>query len=371
MLRSKKHTRNFLSYTPHDIVFEWGNASAEVTADGPERGMTENPAKGVCWAVTDGRPGMENQALGLAEALAALQPLHIEVKRVQLAGVRRWFPYGALALLGGRFTPQSGLEPPWPDLLIGCGRAGAAAALMVKRASGGRTFTVQLQDPRIAPERFDLVIPPRHDELKGGNVVPVLGAPHRVTKAVLDAGAEEFAPVLASLPRPLAAVLIGGSSRSHKLTLSDAKRLCAELEGLAAQGCGLAVTTSRRTGARQTALIAERLKAAGAWVWTGEPDGPNPYFGLLALADAILVTEDSTNMVTEAAATGKPVHILTLSGGSPKFRRFHEAMRTHGATRPFEGKLENWSYVPLTETVRAARIVQERLGARTFPLDKA
>ncbi|MFP4004208.1 MAG: ELM1/GtrOC1 family putative glycosyltransferase, partial [Alphaproteobacteria bacterium] len=162
--------------------------------------------------------------------------------------------------------------------------------------------------------------------------------------------------------RPLAAVLIGGRSRSHRLGVDDAERLCAELEKLAAQACGLAVTTSRRTGARQTALIAERLREAGAWVWTGEADGPNPYFGLLALADAILVTEDSTNMVTEAAATGKPVHILPLPGGSDKFRRFHEEMRAHGATRPFAGRLEQWSYSPLTETARAAKIVDERLN---------
>jgi len=324
--------------------------------------MTNEPDIGTCWVVTDGRRGMENQCLGLAEALAALRPLDIVIKRVALTGARRWYPYGALARFGGRFTPESGLTPPWPDLLIGCGRAGAAAALMVKPSSGGRTFTVQVQDPQIPARRFDMVVPPLHDRLDGPNVVPILGAPHRVTKAKLDAAAREFEAALAPLPRPLAAVLVGGASRSHKFTVGDAKRLCTDLESLATAGTGLAVTTSRRTGARQTALIAERLSAAGAWVWTGE--GPNPYFGLLALADAILVTEDSTNMVTEAAATGKPVHVLPLRGGAPKFKRFHEAMRAHGATRPFTGQLEDWRYVPLTETARVAKILHERLGVR-------
>lgn len=322
--------------------------------------MTEDSRTARCWVATDGRRGMENQALGLAEALGRLRPLEIEVKRLQLAGARRWFPYSALAALGGRFTIESRLTPPWPDLVVGCGRAGAAAALMVKKQSTGRTFTAQLQDPKVAPSRFDMVIPPRHDGLNGANVEPILGSPHRVTKSVLDEAAQKFRSLLAPLPRPLAAVLIGGRSRCHRLTEADSERLCAELEALAAQGAGLAVTTSRRTGKKQAELLAERLKAAGAYVWTGE--GENPYFGLLALADAILVTEDSANMVTEAAATGKPVHILRLTGGAPKFDRFHEAMREYGATRPFRGKLEDWRYAPLTETDRVAEILHRRLN---------
>ena len=42
--------------------------------------------------------------------------------------------------------------------------------------SGGKTFTVQILDPRIDPTLFDAVVAPRHDGLEGPNVIRTLGA---------------------------------------------------------------------------------------------------------------------------------------------------------------------------------------------------
>lgn len=323
--------------------------------------MIDQSVPRTCWVVSDGRRGMENQCLGLAEGLAQLRPLDITVKQVSLSLPRRWLPYKALARFGGRFTPESGLTPPWPDLLIACGRAGLAASLLVKRESQGRCYTVQTQAPQVSPSRFDMVIPPRHDGLSGPNVFPILGAPHRITQKSLREAGPRFEPLFDHLPNPRVAVLIGGHSKAYRFDLKEADRLCTALEKLAAGGAGLMVTTSRRTGVRQSALIHERLTAAGAYVWAGV--GENPYVGILALADAVLVTCDSTNMITEAAAAGRPVHVWPLAGGSDKFNRFHEDLERHGATRPFRGTLEHWTYEPLNETARAAQILHERLNA--------
>jgi len=96
--------------------------------------------------------------------------------------------------------------------------------------------------------------------------------------------------------------------------------------------------------------------------------GENPYFAFLDAADHILVTEDSVNMAAEAGVTGKPVHILAMdrlrAGG--KFAHFHQALRDQGVTRPFDGHLPQWSYVPLDETGRAAEKVLEVFNAK-FP----
>ncbi len=83
---------------------------------------------------------------------------------------------------------------------------------------------------------------------------------------------------------------------------------------------------------------------------------------MLGSADAIVVTADSVSMVSEAAATGKPVHIVELDGGSEKFARFHQAMREAGITRPFNGTLAEWHYPPLDDTARAAAEIRRRLG---------
>jgi mitochondrial fission protein ELM1 len=92
--------------------------------------------------------------------------------------------------------------------------------------------------------------------------------------------------------------------------------------------------------------------------------GDNPYAAFLGLADAVLVTEDSTNLATDAAATGKPVHVLPMPGrGSDKFRRFHAELARRGVARPFRGALESWTYPPLAETDRAARELLRRYDA--------
>ena len=93
--------------------------------------------------------------------------------------------------------------------------------------------------------------------------------------------------------------------------------------------------------------------------WNGT--GANPYFGMLGLADCIVVTGDSVNMVSEACATGKPVHVFQLEGGSRKFFSFHAAFVAHGLTRPFEGRLEDWRYTPPDDVARAAAAVRKLL----------
>jgi hypothetical protein len=99
-----------------------------------------------------------------------------------------------------------------------------------------------------------------------------------------------------------------------------------------------------------------------AFIWDGS--GDNPYFAMLGLADAIIVTADSVNMVSEAAATGKPVHVVPLDGGSAKFTRFHRAMAEAGITRPFRGAIESWSYRPPDEAGRAGALIRDRLALR-------
>ena len=67
-------------------------------------------------------------------------------------------------------------------------------------------------------------------------------------------------------------------------------------------------------------------------------------------------------MISEAAATGKPVHVFELDGGSPKFDRFHDQMREAGATRPFSGKFENWKYSPPNDQNKIVQEIKRRIS---------
>lgn len=321
-------------------------------------------SKETCWVVTDGKPGMVSQALGLAEAVG----MPIVEKRVAIRAPWRWLPaplwLTPFAALGPRSDP---LAPPWPALLIGCGRMSVPLSVAVRRASAGRTFTVQLQKPEVSPACFDLVVPPRHDGLAGENVIVTVGALNRATPERLAAEARRVGPSLAHLPRPLVAVLLGGSNAVYRFTADAAAALAEGLARLCAEsGAGLAVTPSRRTDARALATLKRRLAELPAVLWDGA--GANPYFGYLGLADAVVATCDSVSMVSEACATGKPVHVFELAGRSAKFRAFHEGLRRDGLTRRFEGRLERWSYPPLCETARIGAEVRRRLEARARTL---
>lgn len=309
------------------------------------------------WVVHDGKIGMANQVIGLAEALG----WPFAEKRLVIRSP--WNHLAPAFWLWPLLAPHpSGdvLAPPWPAVLIACGRNTVAIARAVKRLNHGKTFWVQIQDPRYARAEADLVVAPQHDPARGGNVFQTLGAVHRVTPAKLAAAATRFAPLFASLPRPLVAVLIGGDNSVYRLSEQRFAALCEQLASLSRQGFGLAITPSRRTTAARLAALREKLESLPAYIWDGQ--GDNPYFAMLAAANAIIVTADSVSMVSEAAATGKPVYVVDLEGGSRKFARFHQAMREAGITRPFTGVIEDWHYAPLDDTARAAAEIRRRLA---------
>ena len=316
------------------------------------------------WAVSDGRAGIEAQALGLAEAVSRLRLAHVEVKRIAWP---RWMrraptqliPPSARLLAGGK----EAMTPPWPDLWLANGRAAVPLSIAVRRWSDRQTFVVQLQDPLRPARLFDLVAPPNHDGLHGPHVFSITGAPHRVTAERLAAELAPFRARLDGLPRPHVAALIGGRSKAFDLSDVRAGRLGEQIRA-AVRACGgsLLLTFSRRTPPQAEALLRQALSALPGMIWAGE--GPNPYFAFLASADVILVTEDSANMPTEAAATGRPVYLLEMDGAQARKERFHAELADLGIARRFTGALDSWSYPPLRETDRLAVEVLRRMDAR-------
>jgi len=302
------------------------------------------------WAVSDGRAGIEAQAVGLAEAVARLRPAEIAVKRVAW----RW----GLGRLPWRLIPPAALaEPlggPLPDIWIAAGRATLPLSTRLK----GKTFVVQTQDPRARLDRFDLVVPPEHDGLTGPNVFPILGAPNRLEPATLAAGILAM-PDLLALPSPRVAIIVGGKSKGHDLPAAHAKALGLRIAGaVRAAGGSIMLSFTRRTPAAAREAMTAVLRDLPGVIWDERP--PNPYFSFLAAAEVILVTEDSTNLATDAAATGQPVYVLPMPGHSPKLARFHAELRRRGISRPFDARLETWDYPRLAETDRAAAEVLRR-----------
>ncbi len=311
-----------------------------------------------CLVVSDGRRGIENQALGLAEALNRLCETQI-AKHVVTAG--RGFkvlPPRLQFIL--KPAPENYGIMGVPKIAIGCGRQAIAPLLALKKKHGADIFTVYVQDPRINPKHFDLVIAPEHDALSGENVEAMIGSPNRISQNRLRAEVGKFASQLAKLPAPRVAVLIGGTSKSHKLTPDIHKKHMKAICALAEQGMSVMLTTSRRTPdwavEDYRKITADRKRV---WVWDNK--GANPYFAFLGASDAVLVTEDSTNMLTEACATGKPVFTLSMAGNAGKFTGLYASLKKRCHVLPFAGLIESDNYEPLCETRRVAKILLERL----------
>lgn len=294
--------------------------------------------------------GLQAQAQGLADA-ADLAPTLISLRPRapwRFVTARLWpVPLRAVGVVGSD-----------ADILISAGGTAGVVARAMRRP--GHQI-VQIQHPRQDPTRFDVVVVNRHDGLTGPNVVVTRTALHPVTPARLAEAAALWRPRLAHLPRPLVAVLIGGSNGRFRLNGPVASALGAQLATMMrTDRVGLALTPSRRTSPEARAALAAAVEPLGGWVW--DMTGDNPYFGLLALADAIVVTEDSVSMVSEAAATGAPVLLAGLPGSSRRIRLFNHYLLEDGRVRPFAGRLDLWPVTPLNDTLAAGQDVRRRLG---------
>jgi mitochondrial fission protein ELM1 len=312
------------------------------------RKLMKQPLSPMIWVITEGLAGTENQCLGIAEALG-IGPV---VKRIHLR--QPWKSLSPYLGFECAYTFTEHLTGPWPDILIASGRKSIAAARYIKKQSGGKTFTIQIQDPRISPKQFDLVAVPQHDPTRGENVFVSVATPNRITPSRLMESQKNFEHLFSKLPQPRIAVLIGGTTKRHRFTAMDTQNLIAQLSPLP----NLMITTSRRTGDDNTLALKAALDKNGHYFYDGI--SPNPYMGMLAWADIILVTADSTSMVSEAATTGKPVYVLPMKGLTPRQMQLIDNLKAYGAIRDFQGILENWTYSPLSDSANIAAEIRKK-----------
>lgn len=297
--------------------------------------VTENS---LIWVLLDDRAGNRSQALGVTRALG-LPVTEIELEYGPGAKLPNLI-LGA-SLSGLTASSKKVLQAPWPSLAVAAGRRTAPIARWIKAQSGGATHLVQIMDPGLGRDDFDLICMPVHDQPKQGpNTLMIAGAPHGNTPEKLKAAAAAWSEKLKSATSPRIAVMIGGSTRRRDFSGDMARELCQQVNQAAQQAGGsLLVTTSRRTGDAVNTIAETLDKSAKLHRW--DSDDENPYAGYLALADAIIVTGESVSMCSEACATGKPVYIYAPSDLiTPKHARLHQSLYDGGYAKPFDGTVD-------------------------------
>lgn len=275
------------------------------------------------WVLDAYRSGEKTQVRALAQGLG--WPYEIKSLTYRKNEIRTTLFRGR-DLRGVNLLASDPLTPPWPDLVISMGMRNEPVARWIKDQSGGRTKLVFLGRLWADPAHFDLVITtPQYRVPDRPNVVRNALPLHPLTPERLDAARAHWAPKLAHLPRPYLTLNIGGPSGPYAFgARASARLLCDTLALVRARGGSLLVSSSARTPAEAIAAFGAQTDVP-MQLYRFRPNDPdNPYLGFLAVADEIIVTADSISMLSEAYATGKPVHMFDLGAGSLSMR--HDAL---------------------------------------------
>ena len=285
-------------------------ASYEARGSKLTKNQTDRRPQLRVWALSGSRAGDRAQVLALAEALG----WPFEEKRLRF---NYWRTLPNVLLGPSRLSldreQSDALGPPWPDLVIASGGRSAPVARWIRRRAPRDCRLVHVGRPWAPLKHFDLVVTtPQYGLPSRSNVLTNFLTLNRFSPASLSEAAALWAPRFAALPHPRIGIVVGGEARPYLLDRDTARDLGLLVDRLAKeQGGSLLVTTSRRTGAQ----AAESLFAAvtrPAFVHRWSDSGDNPYLGLLAVADFLVVTGDSASMLSEACATLKPVYIFKL-----------------------------------------------------------
>lgn len=310
------------------------------------------------WGLLDDRVGHARQVEGVVEALGGGRYLELTYGR------RLWQPdlLAPATLAHLEPTLRRQLAPPWPDVVVAAGRRTVPLLRALKRRCEPAPFGVYLMRPG-SLAGLDLVAVPEHDRPpRHPRIVTTIGAPHPFARRMLDAATHDLPEVARPLKRPFVTVLVGGPARRIRFGQAQVDALAARVDDLVRRLDGSAlVTTSRRTPAGLAARLEAALTAPHV-VYDAASGEPNPLRAFLGTADRVVVTADSLSMMSEAAATGRPVHVFDLPGTPPKVAHLRGRLVALGHVQPWDDVAVS-AVAPLDEAARLAALIRDRLRA--------
>jgi len=235
-------------------------------------------------------------------------------------------------------------------------------SLMMRRFGRGKIKTIHIQNPRLPAAWFDWLIVPSHDKIRGENILVTLGSLNRM--ATLMSQKFEMPDEVKSIQGRKIVVMIGGSNIRYQVHEQDYYRFGQLLANVAAMTqSALILVPSRRALANAAEVMKGPLAETRHWWWDGT--SPNPYPWILNAGDAIIVTADSVNMTSEAAAMGKSVHVAELRPESGRVALFHKVMEEAGYTKPID-RISLYHFFMhndnrLDETTRIANLLKPQI----------
>ncbi len=314
------------------------------------------------WCLTDGSAGMISQVKGLADALN----LNFEQKTIDLKFPWNKLPVGILPpskIIFNNYRKISLESNIPPDIIISCGKRSIYASLHLKKSLKNKVFSIHIQNPKINPAHFDLVVAPAHDDLKGKNVLQTDLALNHINKSLLSKEAELYAAQFSKIEKPICAIFLGGQNRNYRFDISVVKVLADQIDKIIKNNdIQLYILFSRRTDQFIIEYLKERFLDQNI-IWNGEG---NPYLALMKFSKYLICTADSVSIISESISSTKPVYIFRLPSlkKNNRIEKFITMLLQKNYARLLGEKLKDFTNSYENETFQVARMIEERYNKK-------
>ena len=304
--------------------------------------------------LTQGMHGMISQVEGLAKALP-IDFIHCKVETNNI-----W------KIIPPRLSPISQIvfkkiNQTDFDVIISCGRKSVIPSIHLKNISRKKIFNIHIQDPKVDFKHFDFIVAPEHDAIEGDNVISTKGAIHYLTEEEISKNKGYLTPFIKKDERKIWALILGGPTKYYDYSTKNIEHIFSTFNKLIKKHeFQLVVIPSMRTPLSIIHYAKEFFGENHTIIMNVDKKA---YLSALAISENIVVTCDSSSMISEAALTGKPIYIANIlpKKNDKRFQRFRNLFRKLNITRNLGEEVEIWNYEKLDETNRVAKLIKEKI----------
>ena len=305
--------------------------------------------------LTEGKHGMISQVEGLAKALEIDFTHH----KVETNIFWKLIPPNLSPVSQSVFKKINHDEF---DVIISCGRKSVIPSIHLKKTANKKVFNIHIQDPKVNLNHFDFIVAPEHDEIQGQNVISTKGAIHYLTESEINENKDYLQSFIKKDERKVWTLILGGPTKYYDYSTKNMQLIFTMLDKLLKKhNFQLVVIPSMRTPINTINYAKEFFGDNHTVIMDVDKKA---YLSALAIAENIIVTCDSSSMISEAALTRKPIYIANIlpKKNDKRFQRFRNLFRELNITRNLDEEIENWNYQKLDETNRVANIIKQKIN---------
>ena len=300
--------------------------------------------------LTEGLHGMISQVEGLAKALD-LEYFH---EKIELNNFWKLIPPSLTPVK--KYVFKNNIDKEF-DIIISCGRKSVIPSIYLKKNSNKKIINIHIQNPKVSLNNFNYIIAPEHDGISGKNVISSKGALHYLTIEEIEKS-RDYLQNKSNTKKDILTLILGGPTKYYNYSTQNIKSIFSNIKNLTEKNnLHLIVIPSNRTPVETVSLAKSELMKDTTIIETVDKKA---YLSALCLAKYIVVTCDSSSMISEAALTGKPVYVAMIETkrNDKRFKEFRKLFKNMNILRKLDDKLETWSYEKLDEANRVSKLIK-------------